>query len=127
MLSGHIIDHGQYVICLALVNLHPSMRMTFPALMLGTICREKDAKDVGMVEVWHGGTTSVGAQFRFYSMPKEASLRTEDGTDYEQKPTSFQMVAGCGDYPAVTACLPTKEGVNAYVYDWSTTMDTVLE
>jgi hypothetical protein len=94
MLNGHILDHGQYAICLALINLHPSMRMTFSALTLGTICREKDAKAAGMVEVWHGGTTSVGAQFRTYSLPQKVSLRSKDGAGYEERDVSLQFIAG---------------------------------
>lgn len=38
--------------------------MTIPAIQLATICRDIDAKAVGMNEIINGGTTSVGAQLR---------------------------------------------------------------
>jgi hypothetical protein len=78
-----------------------------------------------MVEVWHGGSTSIGAQFYRLHVPKPLMLRPKNGLGYKERKVSMHMIVGIGDYPATTACLATKEGVNAYVFDWATTLDTV--
>ena len=68
-LSGQSTVHSTLAVLYAIINLKPSLRMSIPALQIATICRDADAKLVGMNEIINGGSTSVGAQLRKFRVP----------------------------------------------------------
>ena len=72
MLSGQVVDHGVLIVMVAMINLHPSIRMSLRTLQPVTFCYQTDAKAVGLLEVLHGGTTSIGAQVRRCTAPPPA-------------------------------------------------------
>lgn len=63
-LGGQSYLHSVNATLYTYINLHPSIRMTIPAIQVATIAMDVDVKAVGMVEILTGGTTSFGAQVR---------------------------------------------------------------
>ena len=127
MLSGQMIDHGIVVVSVGIVNLHPSLRMSVRTLQPVTFAYQSDVKAVGMVELLHGGVSSLGAQIRRRNEPKPLRLRDASGKNYVDKPTSYHLVAGTADYPAYAEGVPTKGGTQAYQYDRLSNIDTRSE
>ena len=89
MLSGQMIDHGIVVVSVGIINLHPSLRMSVRTLQPVTFAYQSDVKAVGMVELLHGGVSSLGAQIRRRNEPKPLRLRDASGKNYVDKPTSY--------------------------------------
>ena len=50
----------------AIINLKPATRMSTTAIQVATLVNEHTAKNVGMVEVLCGGTSSLGHSERSY-------------------------------------------------------------
>ena len=107
----------------AILNLLPSLRMTIPAIQLATICRDIDAKAVGMNEIINGGTTSVGAQLRKYKKPTDpVDIRTPSGT-IEKRAFTVHAPLATGDFPAMASMLAVKASTSAHRYDRLSTID----
>jgi hypothetical protein len=100
MLSGQVVDHGILVVSVGIVNLQPSMRMSLHTLQPITFAFSSDAKKVGMVEILHGGTSSLGAQVARRVNPSPLRLRNASGTGYEEKDTSYRILMSTCDFPA---------------------------
>ena len=117
MMMGHYQSHGTLVIMYAIINLNPSIRASVPAIQLATVCRDSDAKAVGMVETLHGGETSLGAQLRKLAPGVPLRLRTPDGLGYENRVVSFHVPYATADFPQAAAFLPFKGSTSAHQYD----------
>eukprot|EP00965_Chrysotila_dentata_P197800 6178407-Pleurochrysis_carterae.AAC.2 len=91
-----------------ILNLHPTIRMSIPAIQVATLTRDIDARAAGMVEVINGGTTSVGAQLRRPLTGTRINLRKQGGIGHAARDVQFHCVLATADYAAMASCLPLK-------------------
>jgi hypothetical protein len=89
-----------------------------------TFAYQSDLKAVGLKEVMHGGTSSVGAQIRRRHKPLELRLRDRSGLGYIKKPTSYHLLGATADFPAFGEGIPAKGGVQGYMPDRLSNLDT---
>ena len=115
-LSGQSNVHSTLAIMYSIINVHPARRMTIPAIQLATVCRDADAKSVGMDEIINGGTTSAGAQLRKFQVPCEpVSMRNPAG-GIEKRGFTVSAPLATGDFPAMASMLAVKGSTSAHRY-----------
>ena len=120
--------HSIEAVMFAIINLEPSVRMSLLSIQVATLLYDYDAKQAGMVEVFNGGTTSVGAQLRERQQPCTVKMRKvqfeSDGhgsytmdlskPGREDRPFTVHAPFAVGDYPAQAATLPCKGSTSAH-------------
>ena len=122
-LSGVAHDHEMLFVGCAVINLSPTIRMTIPCVIVVTLVNGKYAKDVGMVEIINGGSTSLGAQLREFYTPQRRLLRSRDGKSRIERDLGIYAVCGVADFPAHASWGPFKGSVSARSWDRLSNID----
>ena len=117
------VDHNTLAILYSIVNLEPRVRSSLKRIMVACLCRDADAKAVGMVEVMNGGSTSLGAQLRELATPTKLRLRARSGFGDEDRLVTVHAPLFTADFPQAAAFLPTKGSTSAHCYDRHSDMD----